>query len=219
MYLSKRLQAIVDMIPENVTVVDIGCDHALLDIFLTERGKNTCIATDIRSGVIELAKRNIQMHHLEDTITLVQSDGLQSVIPPNGSVAVIAGMGTTTILQILNNPKIYLFSEFIIQTNNEWEFLRKEVSKRGFQIIEERVLLDRSKYYILMKWTKGKTCYSTKQCFLGPLLMLSKESKSYYQYLFQQYIQLYAKIPFYCFSKKYHIYQRLQWLKKRKEQI
>lgn len=216
MHLSKRLQAIANMIPPNVTVVDIGCDHAFLDIYLTKLGKNSCIATDVRKSVLEIAKQNIEDYGLEQEITVIQSDGLTAIKPPIGSVAVIAGMGTSTILNILKNPKIDFFSELIIQTNNDWELLRKEIAKKGFYIIEEKVLLDKNKYYILMRWTKGEAHYNARECFLGPLLMTNKEVGSYYQYLLCQYTHLYSKIPFSCFSKKYRIKQRIRWLKKRK---
>lgn len=219
MHLSKRLQAIVDMIPENKTVVDIGCDHAFLDIYLTELGKNSCIACDVRKSVLEIAKKNIDEYGLAQKIPLIQSDGLKAIDPPNGSIAVIAGMGTSTILNILKDPKIALFSELLIQTNNDWELLRKEVSKKGFQMIEEKVILDKGKYYVFMKWVKGTVHYNTKECFLGPLLMKNKEAIPYYQYLLDQYLSLYSKIPFHCFQKKYRIKQRIWWLKKRKVQL
>ena len=36
MKLSKRLKTIAHMIPEHKNVIDVGCDHGLLDIYLTD---------------------------------------------------------------------------------------------------------------------------------------------------------------------------------------
>ena len=38
--LSKRLKEIANYIPDNIKMVDIGCDHALLDIYLYKNRKN-----------------------------------------------------------------------------------------------------------------------------------------------------------------------------------
>ena len=42
--LSKRLKAIVSLVETN-EIIDIGCDHALIDIYLTNKGYN-CTAID-----------------------------------------------------------------------------------------------------------------------------------------------------------------------------
>ena len=39
--LSKRLQKIAELINEEDTVLDIGCDHALLDIYLSNKYNKT----------------------------------------------------------------------------------------------------------------------------------------------------------------------------------
>ena len=48
MKLSKRLQVVASFIPDNSSLLDVGCDHALLDIFLMQTKKNIQImASDI----------------------------------------------------------------------------------------------------------------------------------------------------------------------------
>ena len=37
--ISKRLELIASFIPENSKVIDIGCDHGLLDIYLYQNKK------------------------------------------------------------------------------------------------------------------------------------------------------------------------------------
>lgn len=214
MRLSARLHALAGLIPEGYSVVDVGCDHALLDIYLTLNHKNKCIASDIRPNVIEIAKQNILSYRLENQIELMQSDGLEDIVPPENAVLVIAGMGTSTILSILENPKIEQFSYLIIQTNNEWNLLRKQLSLKKFKIIEEQIVLDKNKYYVLMKWEKGSCHYNQKQCFLGPCLMKQKSSKTYYETLLEQYLRIDKSIPFHDLYKKYQVKLKIHWLKK-----
>ena len=214
MRLSARLSAIAHMIPEGYPVVDIGCDHALLDIYLTLNQKNKCIASDMRPSVIAIAKKNIASYQLENKIELIESDGLQNIIPPDHAVVVIAGMGTSTILSILKNPKINYFSYLVIQTNNDWDVFRKQLSHRGFRLVEEQTVLDKNKYYVLMKWQKGKCHYNRKQCFLGPCLMKNKANQTYYETLLEQYHNVDQRIPFYDWHKKIRVKLRIYWLKK-----
>ena len=49
--LSKRLNAIAEMVDTNV-LYDVGCDHALLDIYLVQTKKNIkVIAPDINNSL------------------------------------------------------------------------------------------------------------------------------------------------------------------------
>ena len=58
MRISKRLKAVADFINDKEKIIDIGCDHALLDIYLFEnKEKIKIIASDIHEGAILSAKR------------------------------------------------------------------------------------------------------------------------------------------------------------------
>ena len=47
MKLSKRLQTICDLVEENSSIIDVGCDHALIDIYLVLYKHVTAIAADV----------------------------------------------------------------------------------------------------------------------------------------------------------------------------
>ena len=58
--ISKRLLAITSFIRSDAKLVDIGCDHALLDIYLARHNPNIkIIATDIKTGALKQASKNI----------------------------------------------------------------------------------------------------------------------------------------------------------------
>ena len=77
MKLSKRLLTIADLI-DTKNVIDVGCDHALLDIYLTEKQLN-CRGTDISSKVLENAKNNVKKYNLEKKIPLILTNGLENI--------------------------------------------------------------------------------------------------------------------------------------------
>ena len=63
--ISKRLSSIAKYVKDDSSIVDIGCDHALLDIFLAINNKNIEItASDINPEALKNAKKNIQKYKL-----------------------------------------------------------------------------------------------------------------------------------------------------------
>ena len=67
MKINNRLKQIGDLVDTNSFCLDIGCDHALLDIYLVKKDKNiTAIASDIAEGPLNSARENIKREKLED---------------------------------------------------------------------------------------------------------------------------------------------------------
>ena len=59
--ISKRLEAISSLVPVNSNVIDIGCDHGLLSIYLFQKKvANKVIASDINENALNNAKENIK---------------------------------------------------------------------------------------------------------------------------------------------------------------
>ena len=63
--LSARLKALANFIDDNSNVVDIGCDHGLLDIYLIQNKNNIkVIASDVNINALNNAKSNIKKYKL-----------------------------------------------------------------------------------------------------------------------------------------------------------
>ncbi len=202
MKLSRRLQAIIDMIPEGVRVIDVGCDHAFLDIYLTLKGTNRCIASDINENVLKKTKEMIESYQLLDKIQIVRSDGLKEIEIKQDDFVVIAGMGTSTILRILSEKEI---TQVIIQSNNDLEELRRKLSDNyGFLIVDEQVVFEKNLYYVIMKIQKGNVRYSDKECQLGPILISKRDSltKSYFEALLKKKKKILNALPIDCEEQK-----------------
>lgn len=194
--LSKRLQAIADFINKNDKVIDVGCDHGYLSIYLADNiGCKKVIASDVNQNALNSAIKNINNYNLNKKIDIVLSDGLQSINTSDYNTIVISGMGTSTILKILDNPeKLKTISKLIIQSNNDHYKLRKELIKKGFVISNEKIVFDK-KYYIIIEFNKGIKKYSKKELEYGPFLLCGKESINYFQQELTKLNSIYNKLP------------------------
>ena len=108
--ISKRLEAISSLVPINSNIIDIGCDHALLDIYLYQKKiSNKIIASDINANALNNAKENIKKNNLNDYIETRLGNGLDTLNKEdNIDTIIISGIGAHTIVGILKNNKIKL---------------------------------------------------------------------------------------------------------------
>lgn len=217
--LSKRLEEISSLVPLKARVVDIGCDHGLLDIYLYQNGiVSKIIASDINGNALSNAKENIKNNNLEYIIETRLGSGLE-VINLNDKIdtIIISGMGAYTIVEILkNNPEILsTISTIIIQSNTKNYYLRKEITKMNYLIEEEKIVKDNNKYYTIIKFTKGYQKYTKKELYFGPKL-LSNSSKIFEEYKNAQYQKLKnikKSIPKRKFMECYKIKKELDFYK------
>ena len=172
--LSSRLKALADYIEDNDSMVDIGCDHGLLDIYLTLNKKNVkVVASDVNENALNNAKKNIKKYNLEDEISTVLSNGLDNIDTSMLNTIVISGMGAHTIVGILYNnlKKLKSIKKIVIQSNNDLDFLRYKVSKIGYYIKKESMVKDAGIIYTLIEFRRGMRFYSKKELYFGPYLL------------------------------------------------
>lgn len=178
--LSKRLEMVANFIDNNdKSVIDIGCDHGLLSIYLANKFKNLkIIASDVNKNALDNAKKNITKCGLNDRIETRLGSGI-SVINNNDNIdtIVVAGMGTNTIVKFLkcSRDKLVNVNKIIIQSNTDLYFLRKNMVSMGYFIDDEELVVDKGIIYTIIKFVKGKMKYSYKELYLGPIL-ISKNS-------------------------------------------
>lgn len=203
MAFSKRIKKLASLVDSNAFVIDVGCDHGLLDIYLTLYNNNKCLACDINENALNSAKENIKKYKLDIETKL--SNGLNDIDVKEHSTCVIAGMGTSLILSILSNDKINKIDSLILQTNNDYEELRKKVLKLGFYIEDEMAFKDKKIWYIIMKFKRETKKYKKKEYILGPVLLKKndKETIEYFKYEHDKYIKILKSIPKrYIFKRK-----------------
>lgn len=189
MKLSKRLNAIYNLVPECNTLVDIGTDHGLL-IIKTVMENKTKIAygVDINQGPLDQAAENVKKYDLNDKIHLCLADGLVG-FKAQADVFVLAGLGSETIWGII---EAYPFDEnqtIIIQSNSKLTWLRKTLFKNGFSILNEKFLYDRKKPVFILVVKKINQAVSLEDIYLGPILK-NQSNLDYFKYLEKRCVNL-----------------------------
>ena len=189
--LSKRLLSIANLVNDNSKVVDIGCDHGLVSIYLAINKQNiSIIASDINQNALDNAIKNINKYHLEDKIKVCLSNGLDNINDEIDTI-IISGMGGHTIIDILTNnqEKLNTVNNIIIQSNNDIEYVRRKIVKLGYCISKEELILDKNIYYTVILFTKGKKKYTNKEYYFGPIL-LKENSKIFIEKKNKEYTKL-----------------------------
>lgn len=168
--LSKRLASIASNIDKEDKVVDIGCDHGYLSIYLKAvNGNKIVIATDINENALNMAKKNINKNSI--LIETRLGHGLDVIKHNEVDTIIISGMGGNTILNILKKNKLKYIKKIVIQSNTDIPLIRKYINKLGYTIKNEQLIIDKNIYYIIITFTKGKHKYTKKELYFGPILL------------------------------------------------
>lgn len=184
---SERIKALAEYVDKSDTVIDIGCDHGYLSIYLKEN--NLCknvYASDISANALDAAIKNFKKYNLD--IKTYVSDGFLN-IPVKVDTAVIAGMGTITILKIISHKKTP--KKLILGSHNELYKLRKNLNEMGFKIVAEKAIFEKKHYYIILSCIKGKQRLTTNELKFG-----ISYDKNYYTYLINKNKEIINKVPF-----------------------
>ena len=222
MRLSKRLKEIATYINEDDKIIDIGCDHALLDIYLKEEYPNiNIIASDIHEGAIKQAKKNIEKHNKDGEIDVRIGDGLTVADFDEFDTIVISGMGYYTINEILSNEeKLKNVKKIIIQSNTDIVKLRKMVIKLGYKIENEKLVEDKDIVYTIIVFVKGEEKYDYKQLYFGPRLLENKDElfNEYYSKKLLKYENLLLQLPKNDILNKMHHTKLIKLIREEVEQ-
>lgn len=174
-----RIETIVSLITSNDKVADIGCDQVEVGIMLAKKGIKS-IASDISIKVIEKAKEKINALNLDSFIGLRVSDGLKNIKEEEANALVIAGMGTYTILSILDTNK--RFNKIITISNNKHDVLRYKMNKLNYKVDYEIIIREKDIYYNLILFIPGNKEYNEEELLLGTNhkdILMYKEWKEY----------------------------------------
>ena len=212
--INDRLKSVASLVEDNSKVIDIGCDHALLSIYLVENKKiDRVIASDNKQGPLEGAKENVKKYKVSDKVSVKLGDGIEPLEDDIDTI-VISGMGGMNIVGILKYKPWLLKSikSIILSPNTDTDFVRREICKLGYYIDDELLVKDRFIYPVI-RFKKGKKHYKKIEYILGPIL-LEKKDKIFIEYL--NYIKETKKNILEILPKKY-ILKRIILKKELKE--
>lgn len=174
---SLRLREIASFVPDNSSIINIGTDHALLEIYLKTTRNIKCIGTDINEHSVNKAKENISKLNLD--IDIICTNGLNN-IKLNNEIIILSGLGTKTILEILNKK---INNDLIIQSNNNHDFLKKSLKKRKYYIYKEKTIYDKRWYTIIYfkkkkNFIRGRSYIYANNDYLKYLLSIKEKELS-----------------------------------------
>ena len=149
----KRLLDIINLIDKNKKVIDIGTDHGLVPLYLAKNGiSKEILATDISEKSLDKL-RSALTPELENKISTKVTDGFKGIVEEENQVAVIAGMGANTIIDIIDQSLDFAHNldYMILASNINTEKLRVYLIDNGFEIINDFLTYDNGKYYDIIK--------------------------------------------------------------------
>lgn len=152
--LSRRMQALAEMVTPGSLLADVGCDHGFISIYLVQHGICPRVyAMDIHSGPLQRAKEHVAACGLEMYIDIRRSDGVAALKPGEADCLLCAGMGGRLMQKILTQgrEKVSAMRELILQPQSEIADFRRFLREEGFVIEQERMVLEDGKYYPMMR--------------------------------------------------------------------
>ena len=148
--LDNRLGAAFGFCRSGVVSVDVGCDHARLAAALALEKNCRVIASDVKDGPLEAAKRTLAELGVTSVKT-VKSDGLDEI--DYADDVIICGMGGELIADIAQRCRFTSENtRFILQPMTKADVMRKLLCKAGFELLEEKTAEDGGKIYSVMLW-------------------------------------------------------------------
>lgn len=175
MELSKRLEAIVKLVPPCNVAADIGTDHGYVPMELVRSGRcQKVIAMDVNEGPLERARINVDAHGLGDYIETRLSDGLEKLSPGEAEAIIIAGMGGALTIRILEQGQAVTgaVGYFILQPQSEIIKVRRFLEASQMYVEAEDFVEEDGKYYPMMLVRHGgETPYSAMELKYGRRLL------------------------------------------------
>lgn len=183
--ISKRLLAIAGMVIRGEPTADIGADHALLSIYLVKNNiVPRVIIGELADGPYRRAAAAVQESSCGDKIEIRKGNGLDVLKPGEVVNIIIAGMGGETIVDILSHDwqKSASYCRYVFQPMSRPDALRRELSLRGWPILDECLVEENKKHFVIISSCPGNLPYklSPLEMELGPVLLQKGNLKKNY---------------------------------------
>ncbi len=146
--LSNRLALCAEFV-KGERVCDVGTDHGYLAAELLSKGIcKTAIASDINEKPLSAARETLRKAGVLHRADIILSDGLDNVPESGVTDIVIAGMGGELISRILSRCEWLTGKNLVLQPMSRAAELIDCLCGNGFEIIEQKAVLD------------GRFCYT-----------------------------------------------------------
>ena len=186
----KRLLDIINILDSNKKIIDVGTDHGLVPLYLAKNKISTDItATDISAPSLQKLVDRLD-DDLRKIIKTKVTDGFKGLESSDNQVAIIAGMGANTIIEIIEDSLDFAknLDYMVLASNVNTYELRHFLNDHGFYIEKDFLSYENKKYYDILKvyygknqdlsfeeYYYGKTDIENKNDLLREKLVIDKE--------------------------------------------
>ena len=176
------------LVPARARVIDVGTDHAMIPVWLVQTGRcSHVLAADIRPGPLKNAASLLERTETEQSIRLMQTDGLRGIGPEDGDAVILAGMGGETMISILAAAPWTREEQtlLILEPQSKKADLRRWLGNNGYMITLEQLVEDAGRIYPILTASAGSSPeYSEAELHLGKLAQIGADP------LFERYLDI-----------------------------
>lgn len=153
----KRLMDIINLIDYGKNVIDVGTDHGLVPLYLAKNNiSSNILATDISAPSLKKLEDQLD-DDLSKIIKTKVTDGFKGIEREDNQIAIIAGMGGNTIVEIIESSMQFAqnLDYMILESNIATEKLRLFLYNNNFEIMRDFLSFENGKYYDILKVKYG----------------------------------------------------------------
>jgi tRNA (adenine22-N1)-methyltransferase len=162
--LPPRLAAIAELIPEGSVVADVGGGHGRLAAHLVVSGRSA------RVILVDRSREELAASVRRPGLSLRLGDGLTPLRPEDAvDTVVVAGLGGAAIVGILaGRPAGLPISRYVLQPQTEAAVLRSRLPACGLALVDERLVEDAGRFYVVIGAVPGTGAWPTSFPGLTP---------------------------------------------------
>lgn len=153
----KRLMDIINLIDYGKNVIDVGTDHGLVPLYLAKNNISSNIwATDISAPSLKKLEDQLDSK-LSKIIKTKVTDGFKGIEKEDKQIAIIAGMGGNTIVEIIQSSMQFAqnLDYMILESNIATEKLRLFLYENNFDLMRDFLSFENEKYYDILQVKYG----------------------------------------------------------------
>ncbi|WP_073997649.1 tRNA (adenine(22)-N(1))-methyltransferase [Anaerococcus urinomassiliensis] len=153
----KRLMDIINLIDYGKNVIDVGTDHGLVPLYLAKNNISSNIwATDISAPSLKKLEDQLDSK-LSKIIKTKVTDGFKGIEKEDNQIAIIAGMGGNTIVEIIQSSMQFAqnLDYMILESNIASEKLRLFLYENNFDLMRDFLSFENEKYYDILQVKYG----------------------------------------------------------------
>ena len=174
------METIAEYVLPGSVVADIGTDHAYLPVYLLlEKKISKAIAGDIAEGPCHAAANTVAMYGQRSAVEIRLGSGLSVLHPGEADCIVLAGMGGSTMVEILEAdlPVAQSAQRLVLQPQTGAMGLRKWLCDNNWSLVAEKLVCENKRLYEIVVAEPGteRQVYTEAEFAIGPLLLEQRD--------------------------------------------